>query len=449
MRQSNTIFFYWSFEMRHLKYIALSCWVFLNSTSADAQDSGQVLNVPTITYSSSEKLLSIRDSIGSILQKELGYPLLADSQLRLEGLNFVIEKLSIPGLQSTGVNVRHVKTFHLTMNTPFNREETFFQTKWHPVSKCITAARDALFNEDYKFYWEVAAPKRYWVDLVNIDQYIIFIFTLDWDADASKQKPSDRDADGIIDKEDKCPDLAGLAKLQGCPDTDEDGIPDHEDRCPNQFGHATAAGCPDADGDGVTDDIDKCPYTGKFRAVNEVGCANHDGDSCFEDDDDDDDIAGPLECGCIPCPDTDNDGIPDLYDKCLDVPGIIEYDGCPDFNMVHVKKVSAPKLPLGDVTFPSGVSTLQPGDNKILDVFADQKLTDDNFKWGSFLIVGLADETDRSENKKLLALERAEAVQLYLTGRGVSQSLIKIDSRLATENDEGNTRRATVYYVID
>ena len=38
------------------------------------------------------------------------------------------------------------------------------------------------------------------------------------------EAPKDRDGDGIIDAEDKCPDVKGLASLQGCPDRDGDGI---------------------------------------------------------------------------------------------------------------------------------------------------------------------------------------------------------------------------------
>ncbi|HQW94142.1 MAG TPA: hypothetical protein PKY28_13625, partial [Ferruginibacter sp.] len=43
----------------------------------------------------------------------------------------------------------------------------------------------------------------------------------------------DRDGDGIPDADDKCPDVAGLASLQGCPDRDGDGIADGDDKCPD------------------------------------------------------------------------------------------------------------------------------------------------------------------------------------------------------------------------
>jgi hypothetical protein len=34
----------------------------------------------------------------------------------------------------------------------------------------------------------------------------------------------DTDGDGIYDKDDACPDVAGLKEFNGCPDTDGDGI---------------------------------------------------------------------------------------------------------------------------------------------------------------------------------------------------------------------------------
>jgi|GEM_PF-5056737 Outer membrane protein and related peptidoglycan-associated (lipo)proteins len=54
----------------------------------------------------------------------------------------------------------------------------------------------------------------------------------------------DSDSDGILDKEDLCPNKFGLKKFQGCPDTDSDNIPDHEDKCPNKFGKKENQGCP-------------------------------------------------------------------------------------------------------------------------------------------------------------------------------------------------------------
>ena len=95
----------------------------------------------------------------------------------------------------------------------------------------------------------------------------------------------DRDNDGVADKDDKCPDVAGKPELNGCPDADGDGITDAEDACPDVFGLKEFNGCPDTDGDGIADKDDECP-----------------------------EVAGKPELKG--CPDADNDGIADKDDKC-------------------------------------------------------------------------------------------------------------------------------------
>src|SRR5210317_138205 len=70
---------------------------------------------------------------------------------------------------------------------------------------------------------------------------------------------SDRDKDGVYDKHDECPDVAGLAQFNGCPDSDGDGIVDSKDQCPNTPGILAFNGCPDIDGDGIKDTQDQCP----------------------------------------------------------------------------------------------------------------------------------------------------------------------------------------------
>ena len=75
--------------------------------------------------------------------------------------------------------------------------------------------------------------------------------------------PADTDNDGVIDADDKCPTVAGLAKYAGCPipDTDKDGINDEQDKCPTVAGLSRYNGCPipDTDKDGVNDEVDACP----------------------------------------------------------------------------------------------------------------------------------------------------------------------------------------------
>jgi outer membrane protein OmpA-like peptidoglycan-associated protein len=75
-----------------------------------------------------------------------------------------------------------------------------------------------------------------------------------------------------MDKDDNCPNTAGLKSLAGCPDADGDGVADGDDNCPNEAGPAANNGCPwpDTDGDGILDKDDKCPNEAGVAANN--GC---------------------------------------------------------------------------------------------------------------------------------------------------------------------------------
>jgi hypothetical protein len=76
------------------------------------------------------------------------------------------------------------------------------------------------------------------------------------------QARQDSDSDGIANDADKCPDVPGIAKYNGCPvpDTDSDGINDEQDSCITVAGTARYNGCPvpDTDSDGINDEEDSC-----------------------------------------------------------------------------------------------------------------------------------------------------------------------------------------------
>lgn len=105
----------------------------------------------------------------------------------------------------------------------------------------------------------------------------------------------DRDNDCIPDAEDKCPDIEGLAIYEGCIDSDQDSISDILDRCPNEAGLAENNGCPflDTDCDGVLDKDDECPeIEGNFGFS---GCPDEDEDGLPDKDDNCPAEAGTLE----------------------------------------------------------------------------------------------------------------------------------------------------------
>ena len=90
----------------------------------------------------------------------------------------------------------------------------------------------------------------------------------------------DSDKDGVLDKDDRCPNTpsGNSVDKDGCTllnDADNDGVPDNLDQCPNTAPgiKVDKRGCEiDSDGDGVPDSRDKCPDTSKDFVVDGFGC---------------------------------------------------------------------------------------------------------------------------------------------------------------------------------
>ncbi|GJM31339.1 MAG: hypothetical protein DHS20C18_03400 [Saprospiraceae bacterium] len=138
----------------------------------------------------------------------------------------------------------------------------------------------------------------------------------------------DADGDGVEDLEDLCPDRAGIFELNGCPDSDGDMVMDMVDECPDLAGREKTNGCPDADNDGIRDAHDECPW--EVGNVLLAGCPDCDGDGIANKSDLCPTIPGnPLFGGC-PFPDKDRDGIADEEDLCPTIPGEVNMRGCPD-----------------------------------------------------------------------------------------------------------------------
>lgn len=58
------------------------------------------------------------------------------------------------------------------------------------------------------------------------------------------EKVVDMDMDGVLDVNDFCPTMKGVASANGCPDGDGDGVYDFVDKCPKSAGVASEGGCP-------------------------------------------------------------------------------------------------------------------------------------------------------------------------------------------------------------
>ena len=207
----------------------------------------------------------------------------------------------------------------------------------------------------------------------------------------------DRDKDGVLDKDDLCPDVPGPVENDGCP-------------------------WPDTDGDGILDKDDACP-----------------------------EVAGPKENNGCPWPDTDGDGILDKDDACPTVPGLPEYNGCPKPAEVFAKEATGA---LQGITFDFAKATLTSASNVKLDQAAEIIKSSNG---GQFLVTGHTDKRGKESFNLRLSRERAAAVVKALEARGVNEHQLKstgVGSREAVvpvdaSNAEREKDRKVVVQAID
>jgi outer membrane protein OmpA-like peptidoglycan-associated protein len=202
----------------------------------------------------------------------------------------------------------------------------------------------------------------------------------------------DTDGDGILDKNDKCPTVPGVAKYQGCPvpDTDGDGINDENDKCPTVKGLAKYQGCPipDTDKDGINDEEDKCPTV--------PGLARYQG---------------------CPIPDTDGDTVNDEEDKCPTVKGTVENNGCPELKKQY-------NFDNKKVLFVTGSSVLTKGSKVELEKVVKAMNEYPSLK---LYVDGHTDNTGSDKINKPLSLKRANSVKAYLFSRKIDATRLLTD----------------------
>jgi outer membrane protein OmpA-like peptidoglycan-associated protein len=207
----------------------------------------------------------------------------------------------------------------------------------------------------------------------------------------------DRDGDGILNADDLCPDLKGVAENRGCPDKDSDGdmIVDRLDKCPQDKGSEENGGCPDkdSDGDSIVDRLDKCPQD-----------------------------KGPPENGGCPDTDTDKDGVPDRLDKCPNeaetMNGYQDLDGCPDELPKEIKKYTGA---VKGINFANGKAELLPSSNKVLDEIVTVLK---NYPDVKIEIQGHTDNNGERNKNIDLSQARAASVRTYLVTHGIDEKRI-------------------------
>jgi outer membrane protein OmpA-like peptidoglycan-associated protein len=258
---------------------------------------------------------------------------------------------------------------------------------------------------------------------------------------------SDTDGDGIYDREDACPEVAGLPEFKGCPDTDKDGIQDSADSCPDVAGLAEFNGCPDTDGDGIIDSEDACVDVKGTKIMK--GCPDADGDGVADKDDNCPSVKGDKANGGCPWPDADGDKVLDKDDKCPTEAGTIANNGCPEVSDDTMKKLNDYGK---TILFNSGKSSFQKQTIPVLQaITAILK----EYPTAKFSLEGHTDNTGSDALNQKLSEERAAAVKNFLVENGIDASRLSskgfgesapVDSN-KTAKGKANNRRVEVKLV--
>ncbi len=215
--------------------------------------------------------------------------------------------------------------------------------------------------------------------------------------------PGDRDGDGYLDPDDRCPDNPetwnSFQDEDGCPDdpdTDGDGLVDSRDLCPiepeDRDQYLDEDGCPenDNDADGVVDTVDNC------RNEPEDPDGYNDADGCPDNDNDQDTVA-------------------DLTDQCPNEPGPPENNGCPRvFEHLQITQHGVRFR----VEFDVNRATLRPTAAVTLDEVV-QYLGQTQNRALRYEVGGhTSSEGSRALNERLSAA-RAATVRTYLLSHGI------------------------------
>jgi outer membrane protein OmpA-like peptidoglycan-associated protein len=246
------------------------------------------------------------------------------------------------------------------------------------------------------------------------------LLVVEW-APGIKQKPRDRDGDGIVDDEDACPDVPGVAT----PDPATNGCPPPPPAEPPP----PAPPPPDRDGDGIVDADDACPDV--------PGIATTD----------------PKTNGCPPDPDRDKDGILNDQDACPDEPGPANPDpkknGCPQAVVRNNQIVI-----LEQVKFATASAVILPASDALLNAVLNVFVAHPEIKKVS--VEGHTDNVGAPPYNKKLSGQRAAAVVAWLTKRGLDPSRLTsagfgmekpIDTNGTSEGRQNNRR--VEFHIVD
>jgi len=236
----------------------------------------------------------------------------------------------------------------------------------------------------------------------------------------TQKSPKDKDGDGVTNKQDKCPKVAGAIENSGCPweDTDGDTVLDKDDQCPEETGPVENNGCPwkDTDGDTVLDKDDQCPEEAGLPENNGCLYKDTDGDSIYDEEDKCPEEAGPTENNGCPWKDTDGDTILDKDDQCPNTAGTAANNGCPEVTETVQKTLNNYAK---TILFNTGKTSIKvESTTALIEIIQILK----EYPNAKFSVEGHTDSIGSAVNNQKLSEKRANSVKDFLIEKGIDFS---------------------------
>jgi len=178
----------------------------------------------------------------------------------------------------------------------------------------------------------------------------------------------------------------------------------------------------DRDKDGILDDDDRCIDVPGIPENQGCPLNDRDGDGILDDDDECPDTPGVEEFNGCPVPDTDGDGILDPDDQCIEEPETAndykDADGCPDEVPTELEEFTGV---IEGISFDTNKDTIKSSSRKDLDHAVEILTQYPDIELG---ISGHTDDRGSDEYNMDLSTRRANAVRDYLVDHGIDASRI-------------------------
>jgi OOP family OmpA-OmpF porin len=174
----------------------------------------------------------------------------------------------------------------------------------------------------------------------------------------------------------------------------------------------------DADGDGIIDSLDACPQIPGVVQFKGCPVPDRDGDGIYDAEDVCPDVKGIIEYKGCPMPDKDMDGVADSLDKCPELAGSAMNGGCPETAVLR----SIFNWAAQNIFFENDSHRLLPRSFPALDSVAGILK---KYAIVQLTIEGHTDNVGGVQYNQSLSEKRADAVLQYLLKAGIGSNRLK------------------------